>query len=801
MNSSNSILITILASLLLITNASAGSYAGGSSTASGENFENAILIEDVPDLIKLSLDSLNWDKYYKQTADIIFADSTDQDWGWGYSDEYWTHGFSPIGTESKPFKGSYDGGGYKIDKLFINRKASSSYGDSLVALFGMVDSENEIDSVIIKNLEIGENSIIRAQSAYFSESPSIYISSLVAYSKNNLRIENSCNKAVISVDFNYSSAYAGGLVGFADTLTITNSFNTGAVGGESSDITYAGGLVSKSNVSKIINSYNTGQIYITDNNYLGGGLIGYTNFSFEIINSYNTGKISGSKYSGGLVGIIGINGTVSKIINSYNTGTVFSGFYAGGLVGYSMASLFTITKSYNTGRVSSYLNKYNSDNSDPYRGYSGGFVGYSSSVEISNSYNKGRVKAVATVCYSGGFVGGANRDAEDMSSIVIKNSYNNASVTTDAPSAGASGSQSTSYYLYSGGFIGGTYNSIPEITNSYNSGNISSTTKEDTNYKSYHPYVNGFGVFLTDENIINSFVDYQLGGFDEFKHNYSYRFEAFKYAELYAGKGWFSEITDDENPWVYNENGRPYLYWEDVAVSNSIVESDTLEVSVINQTFIQEIGLKYCDTFYENCAYDKAVDDKVVFESLDVNKIYYLRPYVLSTSGYYHYGDEFIFTPSEDTKEIIIKLNQVNINIPQTITFAAIDNQLDSVKNIALVASASSGEPVSFISNTKDVCTITGTTLNLVGLGECSVTATQDGTDEYASASPITRSFSIIENGTTNVFTKINLNFSPRNVEIYTLKGEFVRSKYCSTLNDYRELVSNLGKNNRFLIK
>lgn len=50
---------------------------------------------------------------------------------------------------------------------------------------------------------------------------------------------------------------------------------------------------------------------------------------------------------------------------------------------------------------------------------------------------------------------------------------------------------------------------------------------------------------------------------------------------------------------------------------------------------------------------------------------------------------------------------------------------------VALSATATSGLPVSFSSTTPEVCTVTGTTLNLVSMGTCSIVAEQDGDATY----------------------------------------------------------------------
>lgn len=53
----------------------------------------------------------------------------------------------------------------------------------------------------------------------------------------------------------------------------------------------------------------------------------------------------------------------------------------------------------------------------------------------------------------------------------------------------------------------------------------------------------------------------------------------------------------------------------------------------------------------------------------------------------------------------------------------------------ALVATAETGLPVTFSSDTPDVCTASGTTLTLVSKGTCSITASQAGSDTYDAGS------------------------------------------------------------------
>ncbi|HEY9028196.1 MAG TPA: hypothetical protein VIP05_28135 [Burkholderiaceae bacterium] len=79
----------------------------------------------------------------------------------------------------------------------------------------------------------------------------------------------------------------------------------------------------------------------------------------------------------------------------------------------------------------------------------------------------------------------------------------------------------------------------------------------------------------------------------------------------------------------------------------------------------------------------------------------------------------------------------------QTITFASPGFQAIDATPPALSATSDSGLPVSFTSNTTDVCTVSATTLTLVASGQCSITASQAGDGNYAAAAPVTVTFAV----------------------------------------------------------
>ncbi len=104
---------------------------------------------------------------------------------------------------------------------------------------------------------------------------------------------------------------------------------------------------------------------------------------------------------------------------------------------------------------------------------------------------------------------------------------------------------------------------------------------------------------------------------------------------------------------------------------------------------------------------------------------------------------------SEDTTSYLASdLYKVSFEVtrdPQTITFALPTSVNLSNKSITLSATASGGGAPLYTTSTPDSCSITGSTLNLLKSGDCSVTATQPGT---STLSPISATATVIIAGT-----------------------------------------------------
>ena len=70
-------------------------------------------------------------------------------------------------------------------------------------------------------------------------------------------------------------------------------------------------------------------------------------------------------------------------------------------------------------------------------------------------------------------------------------------------------------------------------------------------------------------------------------------------------------------------------------------------------------------------------------------------------------------------------------------TFDPLGDKKYGDPDFSIGASVSSGLDVSFAASGK--CTVSGTTLHIVGAGTCDITASQDGNGNYKAALPVTR--------------------------------------------------------------
>ena len=181
------------------------------------------------------------------------------------NDEYWNNGegWEPIGGYSATFTAIFDGNGYQIRNLYIQRPNKENVG-----LFGYVKEQ----TAALINLGL--------------------------------------TGKLMSVT---GLSVVGGLVGRLDaSSSLMNVFSTGPISGRSNSV---GGLVGYSISGTIMNAFSLGAV--EGNNYVGG-LVGLLSSGSSITNTFTTGTVNGLGSTGSLFGAV----SESIINNSFASSVV-----------------------------------------------------------------------------------------------------------------------------------------------------------------------------------------------------------------------------------------------------------------------------------------------------------------------------------------------------------------------------------------------------------------------------------------------------------------------------------------------
>jgi hypothetical protein len=205
-------------------------------------------------------------------------------------------GWQPIGTISVngAFVGSFDGQGYEIRDLFIDRS-----GESDVGLFGVVEEGGVIENVgvaangnVVGNGDVGvlvgkNEGNVSSSYCTGNVTGNLNVGGLVGWNFGGTVTDSYSTSSVTGLD------NVGGLVGW-NTGTTSNSYAASSVTGNTS----VGGLAGK-NAGTASNSYATGSVTGDDN---VGGLVGKNDNTGTVSNSYSTGNVTGESHVGGLMG-------------------------------------------------------------------------------------------------------------------------------------------------------------------------------------------------------------------------------------------------------------------------------------------------------------------------------------------------------------------------------------------------------------------------------------------------------------------------------------------------------------------
>ena len=249
---------------------------------------------DLAGLAKLVNDGTSFSgKTIKLGADI---DLNNQEW-------------TPIGTNGKPFLGTFDGakdstvggGNYTISNLYINKGFSNTAANNCVGLFGCTNSPAVIKNVDFENVDI---------------QGSLYVGSIVGYGYTGSEISN-CN---ISGDIKIDGWwYIGGIGGYGYMNTVSNCTVTGNEGSyikANNDGSYVGGIWGfRGEGNMTISNCDVENIALSACDRIGGicGIAHYSNTiqGCEIIdstitstnNAGNTGLIAGADLSSSAYGV------------------------------------------------------------------------------------------------------------------------------------------------------------------------------------------------------------------------------------------------------------------------------------------------------------------------------------------------------------------------------------------------------------------------------------------------------------------------------------------------------------------
>jgi len=167
------------------------------------------------------------------------------------------------------FTGSFDGQGYKIHDLVINRPDENCVGlFCITSERGVIQNIGVVNVTVIGGWEVG---------------------GLVGHN------QGAVSNSYVTGSVTGEGSYVGGLIGCINDASVTNSYSTGSMTGDS----WVGGLVGGGAWSTVSNSYSTASV-TGDRNV--GGLVGLDFYDLTVSNSFWDIQTSGQATSAGGTG-------------------------------------------------------------------------------------------------------------------------------------------------------------------------------------------------------------------------------------------------------------------------------------------------------------------------------------------------------------------------------------------------------------------------------------------------------------------------------------------------------------------
>jgi hypothetical protein len=424
----------------------------------------------------------------------------------------WGKGWQPLGTSGDPFTGSFNGLGYEIRDLFINRP-----DENYVGLFGLLDEGGVMENVGVVNATVagkqhvgglvginggtvtnshynydevlinGENIItigalfaedfeqwlangkfldvnkrLSQENGYYVINNVRDFKELLAFGQDGSLKFRLTNDLDLGNEANFYIPYLAGEFDGNGHKILNLSFDFDFV----SQVGLFGYLASNGRVTQV----GVENVNITGA-YQVGGLVGGN--EGIVMNSYSIGNVTGDGCVSGLVGI-----NEGTVFNSYVSGSVTGWYAVGGLVGINEG---TVTNSHSSGSVTGW--------------YTAGCLVGINSETVRNSYSTG---SVTGKYYVGGLVGrneGTVRNTISTGSVAgewdvgglvgsnydtVRDSYSTGSVTGNYYVGGLAGRNTgtvrNSYSIGSvagewdvGGLMGSNYGTV---SNSYSTGSV-----------------------------------------------------------------------------------------------------------------------------------------------------------------------------------------------------------------------------------------------------------------------------------------------------------------------------------------
>ena len=192
--------------------------------------------------------------------------------------------WTPIGTERKPFEGTFDGNGKTITGLTCTDQSKDYVG-----LVGFADGAT-IQDVTVKDSDFNGNQYIGAVCG-FIVGRTVFGGTITGCTNSGSTVKGWAN----SGSSGNPGRNIGGIVGRAKDATVQRCVNTGDVTG----INNLGGIVGCTEDATVQDCGNTGEVRPTGEGIFYGGIAGYVLGSSYIRNCYNADSFTADKIYGG----------------------------------------------------------------------------------------------------------------------------------------------------------------------------------------------------------------------------------------------------------------------------------------------------------------------------------------------------------------------------------------------------------------------------------------------------------------------------------------------------------------------